>query len=241
MAARVIAFFTESWALKLSALGLAILLWMGVRASQPERATFPGIPVEVDLRDPAWQLAGPPEPAVVRVTVLGPAGELLSLAGDPPRIVLPVERVSDSLERQVLPLQWVQLPTSVRDARVLGLQPDTILLRYERLVARTLPLRVRTTGSLAAGYELAGPINTNPAVLTARGPERFIQGLDSVPLLPVDLSGLRSTTNVPTRVDTSALDGVVVEAREVNVVIRVAMSDSLAEALGDSARPRPPF
>lgn len=230
MVARVIRFFTESWALKLAAVALAILMWISVRASEPERASYPGIPVEVDLRDPDWQLAGPPEPATVSVSILGPTHELLALANNPPRIVLPVERVNDAVESQVVPLHWVQLPSGIRDARVLGVRPDTIRLRYESLVSGSLPVRVRITGSLPEGFSLARPVNTNPALVEARGPAGRMQELDSIPLLPVDVSGLRSTTNVPTGVDTAAVAGVSVTPQEVNVILRV-LPDSVPEAV----------
>lgn len=238
MLERVIHSFTENWGLKLAALGMAILLWMGVRTTAPERATFPGIPVEVDLRDPDWQLERL-EPATVRVTVLGPTGELMTMANDPPRIVLPVESVNDTLESQVVPLQWVQLPGGIREARVLGLQPDTIRLHFERLASSTLPVKVPTRGEIGAGFALVTPINTNPAVLVVRGPEGRLAEIDSVPLLPVDISGLRSTTNVPTRVDTAAIPGLTVVPEEVNVILRV-VADSLAEP-ADTSRERPPF
>lgn len=237
--ARVIRFFTESWALKLAAAGLAILLWITVRAGEPERATFRGIPVEVDLRDPDWQLAGPPEPATVSVTVQGPTGELMTVAGEPPRIVLPQERVSDTLESQVVPLQWVQLPAGIREARVVMLQPDTIRLRYERLATSTLPVQIRVTGELPEGFRLSRPLRANPEVLMVRAPRDHLARLDSVPLLPVDVTGLRSTTNVPTRVDTAAIPGVTVTPPEVNVILRV-IPDSLADP-ADTARRRPPF
>lgn len=239
MAARVIRFFTENWGLKLAAVGLALLMWMGVRGSEPERATFPGIPVEVDLQDPDWRLAGPPDPATVSVTVMGPTGELMDLAGDPPRIVLPVDRVSDTMESQVLPLQWIQLPGGVRDASVIGVAPDTVRLRYERLVTVTRPAKVVTTGSLLEGYQLIRPVTTNPSVLRVRGAAGQVADVDSIPLRPVDITGLRSTTNVPTRVDTTALAGVSVVPRAVNVILRV-VPDSLAE-VADSGRQRPPF
>lgn len=236
MLARLIHFFTENWALKLAALGLALLMWMGVRAGNPERASYPGIPVVVDLRDPDWQLAAPPEPAAVSVTVEGPTGELMALAGDPPRIVLPVDQVTDSVESQVVPLQWVRLPSGIRDSRVLLLQPDTIRLHYERLVSNPLPVAVRFTGSLPEGFELVRPVNTNPALVEVRGPAGHVRSLDSVPLLAVDITGLRSTTNVPTSVDTTALAGLSVSPQEVNVILRV-VPDSTAEPADSSRQP----
>ena len=79
MVGRLIRFFTENWALKLAAVGLAILLWLAVRADAPKQAVFRNIPVEVDLRDPDWRLEGEPDPSTVNVTVVGSTPELMEL------------------------------------------------------------------------------------------------------------------------------------------------------------------
>jgi YbbR domain-containing protein len=243
---RIIRALTDNWALKLAALALAILLWMAVRAEDPEATTFRNVPVNVDLRDPGWRLVDV-EPAAVHVTVLGPTSELLTLASDPPRIVLPVERVADSVETQVVPVQWVQLPRPLTRARVIALRPDTIRLRYERLATRTLPLRVRFVGEVEEGFEIVGPVDTNPSTVEVRGPVRLVMELDSVPLIPVDISGLRSTTNVPVRVDSVALGPIRASPPEVNVVLRVTPtepdpeSDDRPEQISasDASRPAP--
>ena len=241
MLARVARFFTESWALKLTAVAIAILLWLAVRAGDDERVTFRNIEVTVDLRDPDWRLAGDPAPSAVAVTVQGPTRQLMALTtGEPPRIVLPIERVNDPVEVRLVPERWVQLPTGVPDTRVVELRPDTVRLHYERLESRTLPVQVRTRGNLPPGFALAIPLNTNPAAVEVRGPAQAIEGLDSVPLLPVDLSGLRSTTNVPARVDSAALGDLAVQPQEVNVVLRVVPADSQPGPVADSPRGSPP-
>jgi YbbR domain-containing protein len=221
VANRLLRWASNNWALKLAALALALLLWMAVRAGTPRTATFRNIPVQVDLRDPDWRLADEPEPRAVHVTVQGPTSELMALATQPPRIVLPVERVNDPAETQVVPLQWVQLPRGVRQARVVALRPDTILLRYEPVVTRTLPVGVRLRGDLSDGYSLTLPVTAQPAMVQVRGPARRLAELDTVPLVPVDISGLRSTTNVPARVDSTELEGLRFTPPEVNVVLRV--------------------
>lgn len=239
MGRRLIALFTNNWALKLAALALAVLLWLAVRASTPGRQTFTEIPVEVDVRDPDWRLMGEPQPSTVSITVTGPTGQLLALAGNPPRIVLPVDQVNDSTERQVVPPQWIQIPRGLDQIRVVsGPRPDTIRLRYERLASKTLPVRVRTRGDLPDGFALALPITSNPATVEVRGPAREIEAIDSVPLLPVDLSGIRSTTNVPTQVDSTAVEGLRVTPREMNVILRVVPIDSQARIPASPPRRR---
>lgn len=242
MVERILRTLSENWALKLAAIALAIMLWMAVRAGTPKAATFRNVTVQVDLRDPDWRLAAEPDPPAIHVTVQGSTGELMTLAQQGPRIVLPVERVADSVETQVVPLQWVQLPAGVRQARVVALRPDSILLRYERLVTRTFPVRARTVGDLPPDYELLLPISTSPPAVQVRGAVRHLADLDSVPLIPIDIAGLRSTTNVPARVDTTALGPVRVFPQEVNVVLRVApieLNDDPDNGDDAPARPSP--
>lgn len=233
---RIVRFFTENWALKLTALVLAILLWLAVQSSTPQRATFRNVPVRVDLRDPDWRLVGEPSPNMVSLSVMGSRGELVSLANSPPRIVLPVERVNDTVQTQVVPLQWVRIPEGLNGVRILNLQPDTVRLRYERLAARTLPVQVRVKGELPRGFALTLPVSTNPSTVEVRGPRTRIEALDSIPLLPVDVDGLRSNTNVPASVDTSALKGLRIEPTEVNVVLQVQPADSVPAPGVDTAQ-----
>lgn len=240
MSRSVLRYITENWALKLAAVALAFLLWMAVRASTPKRTMFRNVPVQVDLRDPNWQLVGEPFPSAVSVTVTGPTRELMALATDPPRIVLPVERVNDSIETQVVSPQWIRLPRGLdlTRTRIEGLRPDTVRLRYERVQSRTLPVKVTTSGDLPEGLALALPLTTNPAVVDVRGPGRLLEDVDSVPLLPVELSGIRSATNVPAAVDTAALEGLKVTPKQVNVSIRVVPADSQPGLQPDSAQRR---
>ncbi len=229
----IVRFLTENWGLKLAAVGLAIMLWLSVTANEPERAEFWNIPVNVDLRAPDWRLERL-EPEAVTVTVQGPRAELVELGGKPPRIVLPVEAVSDSVQSQVVPPQWIQLPADLRSTRVVGLRPDTIRLFYQRLGSRMLPVRIRTRGDLADSLALSLPITTDPATVEVRGPVDELARLDSVPLVPVDLSGLSSTTNVPVSVDSAAVPGFRFDPGEVNVVLRVVPADSVPVPRTDS-------
>ena len=242
MLSRVVALMTESWGLKLAAVALAILLWMAVTANEPERAAFRSVPVEVDLRDPDWRLERPPQPENVTVVVEGPRGQLMELSGEPFTIPLLVDRVTDSIESHVIPPQWVQqrIPPSLGQVTVRGLRPDTVTLHYQRLGRRTVPVQVRVEGDLPEGFALALPINTNPSAVEVRGPASALQRLDSVPLFPVELEGLRSTTNVPVSVDTTALEELRFEPREVNVVLRVVPADS-PPALESGSRSGAPF
>ena len=47
-------FFSRNLTLKLAAFGVALLLWVAVRAETPSIQDFPGVPVQVAVSDPMW-------------------------------------------------------------------------------------------------------------------------------------------------------------------------------------------
>lgn len=117
------------WKLKLAALALAVLLWVLFTAEQVTSQWIP-VRVEVVVRDPAYVLAVPPEPARVRVRFRGPGRELWEVALRPPTLVLPVRDVG-AARNFAVEASMVEMPersrvvaTDVRPAVVrLDLQP----------------------------------------------------------------------------------------------------------------------
>lgn len=117
------------WKLKLSALALAVLLWVVFSAEQVTTQWI-SVPVEAVVRDPGYVLAGQPDPAVVRVRFRGPGRALWGIALRPPALVLQVRDVG-AARRFLIEASMVEVPeryraaaTDVRPAVVhLDLQP----------------------------------------------------------------------------------------------------------------------
>lgn len=119
------------WKLKLAALALAVLLWVVFSA---EQVTSQWIPVRVEavVHDPAYVLAGRPDPERVRVRFRGPGRELWEIALRPPTLVLPVRGVGAGRAFAVEPSmvemseRFRVVATDVRPGLVrLDLQPAT--------------------------------------------------------------------------------------------------------------------
>lgn len=213
---------TRNWTLKLAALGLAVLLWGLTRAESPARVTIETVPVQVSLRDPSWTLAARPSPPQVQVTLTAAARELLPLIGEPPRVVVPVDEVADSTVLVQLQPAWVRLRDGPERARVEEIRPNTVRLSFERLDARLIGLAVRTRGELPGGLRLTGPPSAEPGAVRVSGPVSRLDRLDSLPLRPVDLSGLRDTTRLRVQVDTAGLGDLLVSPIEAQVLVPVA-------------------
>jgi len=211
----------NNWALKIAALLVALLLWSLVRAEEPFQRTE-WAPVQVEVADPDWQLARPPQPESVEVTFSGPFRDLWRIGAARPRVVVPVENVGDTTELRVLSGNWVKLEDDLVRIRVEALHPNTVTLRYEPLETRGVPVHVTTTGELPTGFILEAPPRASPAIVQVRGPAPRVRRLDSLSLAPVDLSELRATTTVGTTVDTAHAHGLVVSPVDVTVTVRIA-------------------
>jgi YbbR domain-containing protein len=229
--------FKRNWALKLASLVLAFLLWSVVRAEAPNRVTVPSVPVEVANRDAAWVLAGAPDPPRVDVVITGPVRELVRLAVEQPRLVVPIDQVGDSvIVRQIDP-RWVRLRGNFDRTRIDNVRPASVRLRFEPLISRLIPVAVRTTGELSPELELAGPLLAEPAAVRVNGPAGRLERIDSLRLPPVDLGAVVGPTRVRLPLDIDALEGLVATPTQVDVFVPVAQR---REAPPDEALPGTP-
>jgi YbbR domain-containing protein len=228
-----------NWALKLTAFGLAFLLWSVVRAEAPARDSVTEVPVRIVLRDPAWTLAGPPVPATVNVGVVGPTRELVRFRWLRPEVVVPIDQVRDSVETHVLRAGWITVPGGVDNVNVADISPNSVRLTFDRLTTRLLPVAVTVTGTLPDRLELAGPIQLDPPVVAAHGAVRRFGEVDSLRLPPIPLGTIRGWDTLTIPIDTAGL-GLIVSPRSVRIIVPARpATDTLPQGL-QSARQPPP-
>ncbi len=245
MATRVPELFTRNWTLKLAALGLALLLWSVVKAEAPVRVTIPDVPIEVALRDARWTAAAPPAPSTVSIVFSGPVRDLLRLAVERPRIVIPVDEVSDSTEVHLLQSRWVQVGRDMERARAEDIRPSTVRLFFERVTTRLLPVVASTRGEPMAGYRLDGPVRADPPAINVSGPASRLAELQVVRLPSVDISTLTGPTAITVPVDTSQLSGLAVTPEQITLTVPIvpvppdtAAADTVTTALAATRRSR---
>lgn len=213
---------TRNWTLKLAALGIAVLLWTAVRVEAPDRQPLPDVPVRVQLDDPSYALAEEPSPATVQLRLGGPARALFQLALDPPSLVIPVDQVHTPDTTITLRRDWVRLQDRP-GVVVEDIQPASVRLVFEPLDNAAVPLVATTTGRLSDDLALATRPSVNPPVIRVSGPLSRVSRLDSVPLHPVDLSGLGDPGGhrLEVAVDTTGLSGLSVSPTRATVLVTV--------------------
>lgn len=199
--------FSERLGLKVSAVALAIALWLIVGAREPTEDIAPvrfapQLDSALVLRDPA-----PP----IRALVVGRPNEILKLSNTPLVIRRPIS--SDAPDTLVVDLRPsdVEVPDGV-SVIVRDVQPHSLTLRFETTTSRRVPVQsVIYVPGMGAGAR----VQFTPDSVTVLGPRRAVATLrsvrttvDTVPLdtLPhlVDLdtasAGLAGLTVRPTQV-----------------------------------------
>ncbi len=219
---------TDSWELKLTALGLALLLWAAVRSEDTTRFTMNDVPVDVRLADDDWVSAGAVEPRTVSVDFRGPVRELVRLVFAEATLVVPVEDVEDTVELFRPQPEWLEYDGRFENLRVDEIQPAVVRLAFEPIVRRNVPVVVQLGSALKPTTRLAAPPRASPATVFVEGPRSRVQAIDSIVARVRDVEGAlrRGTIHVP--LDTAGLDLTIVPA-EVRVEIR-ALPDSVARA-----------
>lgn len=206
---------THNWQLKLTALLLAFLFWAALRREQPYRYTF-RVPVQIVNEDPDWVLATDPDPGEVRVTLIGPVGQLLEATNDPPALHVPVEEVTDSSMLRTLDVAWVSYG-ELAAVRVAEIEPTTVRLSFERLGAKLLPITFDFTGRPADGFVLDGAPVVEPPVVRAGGGVRRLARLDSL-RLPLNLDGRSGVDTLEIPIDTTGT-GLILSPNRIRVIL----------------------
>lgn len=219
MLKRIIDWTANDWALKLTALALAFLLWTTVRADAPGQWETE-VPLRVQNSDADWIVADAPTPATVTVVFRGPYRELLRAASNRPEVILPVSEVTDSVEHHVLRRNWVRMPPGTDNTEVADFRPSTVRLTFDQVSTRLLPVAVQLTGTPSLGYELAGRPEVEPPAVRASGAGRNLARIDSLRLPPIELGELRGDDTLQVTIDTAGT-GLIISPRTVRVVVPV--------------------
>jgi len=224
---RLIAWTTHDWALKLTSLAIAFLLWVTVQAETPgqwETETE----VRVVNTDPEWVVDGPPTPSTVTVTFRGPLGELLRTASNLPHVIVPIEQVNDSLEFHELRRNWVSMPPGTDNTEIAMFSPSGVRVVFDRVSTRLIPVAATLQGEPTEGYVLAGPPQVDPAVVRASGARRDLAKIDTLRLPPIDLRDRRALDTLEVTIDTTGT-GLIISPRTVRVVVplRPILDDSV--------------
>ena len=180
---------------KLVSLLLAVLLWLAF-SSAPLVVTTHTAPIVYNNLADGWMVGGN-SPETVHLELRGPAGRLTvsSLAETVVRFDL--VNVGGTEDRTfTISESNLNLPPGVAFLRAV---PSQLRLHLTRLAEKVVPVQVRFSGALPAGYQLKGQ-SVFPEQLRIAGSETRVTSVTQVQTDPIDLHNL--TQSGDQRVDT---------------------------------------
>lgn len=220
----VLAFAGGNWGLKAAAFGMAVFLWALVRVGTPDQRTV-SVPVNVSLNDPEWVVMGDPVPATVQVRFRGPPTEVFRLtAMDGVAITVPVAGVPG--EEMVVALEESWIPVDgYRGVQVEDIIPSVVHVHFDRVVTATIPLRITTRGVLPERLALTRDLSLTPNIVRVTGPASVIEQLDTLDIIPVDLSRVDERGTVQAVVDTAGRSRLTIVPRD--ITLRIPVEESI--------------
>ena len=226
--AKLLEMVTTNITLKVAAFGMALLLWVSVRAERQDRREIPSIPIRVEVTDSEWTLQGDPLPSTVEVRVSGPSRDLFQLALERPILVVPVDRVTSADTAIVLSREWLRIG-SRPGVIIEDIQPSSVRLSFDRVATEWLPVAPRIRGELNGGLVLAAPPTAEPSTVRLLGPAGRIESMDSVRLLPVELGEVVGDRGIRVGVDTAGFGRVRVSPD--TVTLRFALESPIERVI----------
>lgn len=178
---------TENVGLKVLSFTFAVGLFAFMYGQQEEQQRT--VPVAVVMRPPpegSQRELMTQIPASIHVTLRGQgrAIERLVQTGVPP---VEIDLRSASTEQVVFDESMFSLPP---DISVSMIDPPSIDLEWEDVIARQIPVQASITGQPAEGYVVKGEPEVDPKQMTVRGPASLVEVMQFARLAAFDVSGL---------------------------------------------------
>lgn len=213
--------FLEDWAMKLVALAITLALWLGVTGLS-EIGSYPyTVPLYVRVAENI-EIMSDPKPQI-EIRVSGDKRRLGQIRESDLRISIDLTHLPPGdhvVNLSPASVTAYDLPTGVK---LEDIQPNKINVRLENLETKELPIRIRTRGDIADGFEIAGDPTANPAVVRVRGPQSVLEKLTEVTTEIIDLTDRRTEfteRQVPLSAGVSQRVTLLESAADVRVPIR---------------------
>jgi YbbR domain-containing protein len=195
-ASKIIGWLTKNFGWRLLSLAIAYVIWTNV-ASEPELATLVSAPVQYRDAGNDLEIASDLLDRV-ELETRGPSGLLRALTGARPVVVLDFSDVKDPGERTfTVTRSQTNLPQGVE---LLRATPAQIRLKFERRARKTVPVKVRFTGTLPDGRKTPRAV-AEPGAKEIYGPASQVALIASVETDAIDLGSI-DPANAEVRVAT---------------------------------------
>lgn len=166
--------FLEDWGLKLLALAITVVLWLGVTGqNKPVTLRVNGVQLNF-LRPEGLELSNEP-PNTVDVVFSGSKDKLDRI--EPRELIANVDLSDQKAGERIVKLTVNRVKMDLQeDVKIQGFYPASVAVRLEPVIEVAMNVEVKFEGHLPEGYEL-GNVTVSPSTIRLRGPADHLNGL----------------------------------------------------------------
>jgi YbbR domain-containing protein len=177
--------FLRNTDIRLASLLLAVMLWFHAVTEKEYRVTL-RCPVEVKNVPAGWMLLNQPLGANCAVTATGK--EIIALRFSPPVII--VDAGNRQIKRMAADLDpaRLQYPFGIAPRQV-EFTANPLVVSFDRLASKQVRVVADIRGEPAEGYLVGDSVAVVPPTIELRGPQKMLEGLDSIYTLPLPIDG----------------------------------------------------
>jgi len=180
--------FTESLALKVVSLLLALILWITILGFKREEINRS---VKFEPMFPPGKVLLTPIPTQIHLTIVGPR----VLLKDEEKRLHPLR--PDLRHRQentiALPISEELLDELPPGVKVTSIQPKDVLIHLDDVVEKQIAVRPNFLGALPAGWEIAAVV-VSPRTVSVTGPKTRLESMAAISTEPIPLQDMTEST-----------------------------------------------
>lgn len=188
-----------------------------VKVDDVETETIP-VNVEVTGEPKTGYAVGQKTASPNMIEVTGPATTLDKV--EEVKLTCDVSGANSNVEKKLEPKFYSKKGKEI-DASNMKYDENTIDVTVEIWKQKTIPIEVTTTGSVEDGYSV-GSVEYEPKTIEIAGPDDELEGINSIELDPIDISG--ATDDVETNIslpDTLLPGDIIFQENDKNVAVKV--------------------
>ena len=186
--------FLEDWGTKLIALGITFALWLGVTGLQTS-ITYTLHPVSLITQIPSdMEITNAPSQEI-DVVVTGDKRKIDQLIAlvNARDLVATIDltdiKSGDHIVQLSPEILNLDIPNGVKIVRI---EPNKISVKVEKVEEREVPVKIKTEGNVAAGFEIYST-TIAPSNVRVRGAESLVKSLDSVSTEKINIDNLKES------------------------------------------------
>jgi len=225
---------TNNAGLKIASLVLATVIWIVVKNVTSDWRIVDNVPVEIKTRPGLTVLQT--SAATVSVTVQGTREDVRQVTRQDLSAVIDLTR--DPRTGDFTVQLGPRLIRHSRRVQIIQIEPAQVTVGIDALVQRTLPVSPQFTGELPSAMRIERVLVT-PETESLQGPKTLLDSMNSVPTLPIDLTGRR--TSFRERVELTPLQypSAAASRHWVEVDVRIGVAPSVDSGSEHSVEQRP--